>query len=117
MSEIDGGETDHNVMNIQGHDGDMVREAVNRSEYVEQKALGEVDGYEVLVVARVTEEGLTSGFRPKLTVHIGGRYEDGTYLGGSTVHDTFEELWDLDGAFGELYREHDLEFVEGGEDD
>lgn len=119
-SERDGGETRRELtdggMNIQNHDGDLVREAVNREEYNQQKALGEVEGHEVLVVARVSDSTPTGGFRPKLTVHVGGEYDDGVYLSGSSVTETFDELWELDEAFGELYREHDLEYVDGGND-
>lgn len=102
-------------MNIQPDEGDHVREAINRAEYVDHKAVGEVDGHEILVHARVTDSTLSGGFRPKLTVYVGGEYdrEEDIYLSGSTVRETFETVWGLDEAFGRLSREHDLELVEG----
>lgn len=106
-------------MDIQAHDGDLVREAINRAEYVDHTAVGDVDGYEVFVHARVTDESLSAGFRPKLTVHVGGEFDrdQDVHLGGSTVRQTFDTLWDLDEAFGELCREHDLVAIEGVGDD
>lgn len=100
-------------MNIQSHDGDLVREAINREEYWEHTAVGEIsehDGrieYEVLVVARVAETNT-----PKLTVYVGGEWDGDVYLGGSSVSRIYDRLWNLDAAFGELYRTYDLEMVD-----
>ena len=97
-------------MNLKHHDGDAVREALNRAEYFDHVAVGGVGGYAVQIVARVTESGLTGGFTPKMTISIGGEWdhETGTYLGGSTIHRSFDTVWQLDDEFGDLCREHGL---------
>jgi hypothetical protein len=102
-------------MNIQQADpGDHVREAINRAEYWPHKAVGEVDGYEVLVSARVTESTATGGFAPLLTVHVDGEWKDGVYLGGASIAERYDSLHSLDRDFGRLSREYDLEVLADG---
>jgi hypothetical protein len=103
-------------MNLKRDGGDAVREALNRAEYFYHIAVGEVDGYAVQVVAKVTGTGLTSGFRPKLTITVGGEWdhETGTYLGGSTTRRSFDTVWQLNGEFGALCREHGLLIIPPG---
>ncbi|MFC6720932.1 hypothetical protein ACFQHN_25845 [Natrialbaceae archaeon GCM10025896] len=62
-------------MNIQHHDGDQVRETINRVEYADTVAVGEVDGHEVLVHAQI-DNGT-----PALVVLAGGELDRET---GST---------------------------------
>ena len=103
-------------MTLKKHDSDPVREALNRAEYFDHVAVGEVDGYAVQVVAKVTESGPTSDFTPRLTISVGGGWDHelGTYLGGSTVHRSFDTVWQLDDEFGELCREHGLLIIPPG---
>jgi len=103
-------------MSIIKHDSDPVREALNRAEYYDHVAVGEVDGYAVQLIGRVTEQGLTPGFTPKLTIFVGGEWdhETGTYLGGSRIRRSFETVWQLDKEFGELCREHGLLIIPPG---
>jgi len=93
-------------MTLKKHDSDPVREALNRAEYFDHVAVGDVDGYAVQVVAKVTDSGLTSGFTPKLTISVGGDWdhETGTYFGGSTIRRSFDTVWELEDEFGELCR-------------
>jgi len=97
-------------MNLKRHDGDAVREALNRAEYFDHVAVGKVEGYAVRIVARVTESSLTDGFTPEMTITVGGEWdhETGTYLGGSTIRRSFDTVGQLDDEFGELCREHGL---------
>jgi hypothetical protein len=103
-------------MTLKEADSDPVREALNRAEYFDHIAVGDVDGYAVQLVAKVTEQGLTAGFNPKLTITVGGEWdhETGTYLGGSTIRRSFDTVWQLDEEFGELCREHGLLIVPPG---
>jgi hypothetical protein len=103
-------------MTIENHDSDPVREALNRVEYFDRVAVGEVDGYAVQLVAKVTDQGLTGGFTPKLTITVDGEWdhETGTYLGGSTIRREFDTVWEMDAEFGELCREHGLLIVPPG---
>ena len=103
-------------MTLKKHDGDSVREALNRAEYFDHVAVGEVDDYAVQVVAKVTDSGLTTGFTPKLTISVGGEWdhETGTYLGGSTIRSSFDTVWQMDNEFGELCREHGLLIIPPG---
>jgi hypothetical protein len=103
-------------MTLKEDDSDPVREALNRAEYFDHIAVGDVDGYAVQLVAKVTEQGLTSGFNPKLTITVGGEWdhETGTYLGGSTIRRSFDTVWQLDKEFGELCREHGLLIIPPG---
>lgn len=102
---------DHQGMNIERHSDDPVREAINRAEYNETKLFGEVEGYEVLLVARITQGGVTSDPRPLMTIHFGGEYdqEEDLYLSGKSITRRFDKVWDMDRKVGEMQREYDLE--------
>jgi len=99
-------------MKIINHDGDLVREAVNRSEYHRHEAVGEVGGEDVLVSAFVNDRGF-----PVLNVYTGGRLETNPieYVGGESVTERFDWVWELDTSFGEYFREYDLEMLESND--
>ena len=103
-------------MTITKHDSDPVIKALNRAEYFDHVAVGDVDGYAVKVVAKVTDQRLTSGFTPKMTITVGGTWdhETGTYLGGSTIRRSFNTVWKMDEEFGELCQEYGLLIIPPG---
>lgn len=124
VDELDGGQILGGgrvpSMDITNHDGDPIHEAINRDEYFDHVAIGEVRGHAVMVSARVpTSMGKLK--EPRLTVTVGGNWDDETetYLSGKRHHRYFDTLWELDERFGELCREHGLVILppEDGEQD
>lgn len=113
MASNSSDETPQEGMNIERHTDDPVQEAINRAEWKETKLYGEVSGYEILVVARVTDGGVTSDPKPRMTVHFDGEYdrEEDIYLSGKRLTRRFDKVWDMDHKVGELQREHDLEVM------
>ena len=98
---------------------DPVQEAINRAEYFDHNAVGDVRGYTVQVTARVTKSMVGGGgFNPVLTIHVGGEWdaETATYLTGSAwkLRETFDSVWALNDRFGKLCREHGLVIIPPG---
>ena len=127
LPDKDGGQVidDSNLppMTLKKHDSDPVREALNRAEYFDHRAVGEVDGYAVRVIARVTNQELSKGFIQKVTdkellkgfipemmISVGGEWDHElrTYLGGSTIRRQFDSVFEMDEVFGKLCREYGL---------
>lgn len=105
--------SDRLPMDIKQADGDLVIESINREQYHDVEAVGEVGGHEILLHARVTDGTVTGGNQPKLTIHSGGEWTGETYLDGASITKTFESVWALDRTVGELLRKHGLEQVGG----
>jgi hypothetical protein len=103
-------------MNIKSHDYDPVREALNREEYFDHVAVGEVNEHAVMINARVTESTTTGGFKPVMTINVGGEWdhETATYLGGSSLKYGYDTVWEMDQRFGELCREYGLIIIPPG---
>jgi len=98
---------------IERHNGDHVREALNRHRFKYKEAHGEVEGEDVLLVAT-----LRKGKYPTLRVFAGGGLEtyddDGVedeYSGGKRISHSFERIHQLNSEFRRLANEYDLEVL------
>ena len=96
---------------IDQHDGDYVREALNRHRFEERVAHGYVEDEEVLLETELERDHVG-----KLFVHAGGELEEykpgigPDYTGGSYYGVSFEHVHELEQEFDRLVEKYDLVF-------